>query len=82
MREIHLIDDDRLPEGHTWALCRIGDDFHLFIKKSAAHPKALEAAWAAYDRLRERESPTHGTATVGDCQDPVRTSAPLEAEAV
>jgi hypothetical protein len=54
-REIHLIEDDQLPEGHTWALCRVGDEYHLFIKKSAVHPKALEAAWAAYDRLRERE---------------------------
>jgi len=57
MHQVIYVDDDQLPETHTWAMVQEGCDFYLFIKRSAVHPRALEGAWEAYDRLRNSPLP-------------------------
>lgn len=57
MHQVIYIDDDQLPASQTWTMVQDGCDFYLFIKRSAVHPRALEGAWEAYDRMLRRPIP-------------------------
>lgn len=55
MYAVRFVDDDKLPDAHSWVMARTDDgSCFFFVKRRAVCPRILEQGWAGYRHILDK----------------------------